>query len=227
MKARKILSIVEILCWGIGIALVAVYIGLKIDGEIERRQALAEFEAAASPMPSTVAAPVREHRPQAPEPLTYPAPDKAYWSKSRIRAYRARTTGRENRAGLPVAVLQISSIGLDVPVYSTASERNLNRGAALVAGTAAPDTTGNTAIAAHRDGYFRALEHISLGDMLDVRTLHGNRRYKVIWLKIVKPSDVSVLRQTAVPAVTLVTCYPFYFVGSAPSRFIVRAVAMD
>ncbi len=226
VKTRQLLGIAELLCWVAGIALVALYAGFRIDGEIERRQAIADFAAMAAPLQATAAAAAVGHRPQAPVPLTYAVPDKTYWSKGRVEAYKATTSGRLSETGLPVAILKIRSIGLEVPVYSRVTERNLNRGAALIAGTAKPDTDGNTAIAAHRDGYFRALQKISLGDVLDVRTQQENRRYKVVWLKIVKPTDISVLRRTAVPSVTLVTCYPFHFVGSAPSRFIVRAVAL-
>lgn len=217
----------EILCWIFGVALVVVYAGLRIDGEIERKEAIVEFKAVAGPSRQVRASSARTTHSNEPVPLTYAAPDRSYWSKSRIRKFRSANSDRAQKTGLPVAILEIRRIGLEVPVYSTVSERNLNRGAALVAGTAAPDTAGNTAIAAHRDGYFRALKHIAVGDVLDVRTLHRDRRYKVTWMKIVKPTDVSVLRQTEVPAVTLVTCYPFYFVGSAPSRYIVRAVEMN
>jgi len=125
-----------------------------------------------------------------------------------------------------VAVLRIPRVDLEVPVYAALDERNLNRGAALVKGTAPPDSSGNTAIAAHRDGYFRALKNVALGDVLTVQTLSRLRKYRVTAIEIVKPENVSPLRATAFPTVTLVTCYPFYFVGSAPRRYIVRAVAM-
>lgn len=225
VNVKKALRIMEILCWASGVALVVLYAGLRLDGELERRQAIEEFKAAAGPLrqgqTGVFAQPTRLN---VPAPLTYSAPDKTNWSKSRIRKYGSASSGLAPTAGLPVAILKIRRIGLEVPVYSTASERNLNRGAALVTGTAEPDTEGNTAIAAHRDGYFRALEHIALGDVLDLRTLHEDHRYKVIWTRVVKPTDVSVLQPVGVPSITLITCYPFYFVGNAPSRFIVRAV---
>lgn len=227
LDMKKVLRIMEILCWVSGALLFALYFGLRFDGEIERQQAIAEFKAAALSVPRTRVSPVPEKHSNEPVSLTYAAPDKTDWSKSRIQRFRSANSDRAQKTGLPVAILEIPRIGLEVPVYTIPSERNLNRGAALVAGTAAPDTVGNTAIAAHRDGYFRALEHITLGDILTVRTLSENRRYKVVWTRVVKPTDVSVLRQIKVPSVTLITCYPFYFVGSAPSRFIVRAVEVD
>ena len=108
-----------------------------------------------------------------------------------------------------------------------ASERNLNRGAGLIAGTAAPGSDGNIGIAAHRDGYFRALDSVEVGDPVELETLSRRRQYRVTELAIVQQTDVSPLHDRGVAAVTLVTCYPFYFVGSAPQRYIVRAVAID
>lgn len=227
LDMKKFLRIMEILCWVSGASLVVVYFGLRFDGEIERQQAIAEFKAAAVSVPQTRVSPVPAKHSNEPVPLTYAAPDKTDWSKSRIQRFHSANSDQTQKTGLPVAILEIPRIGLEVPVYTIPSERNLNRGAALVAGTAAPDTGGNTAIAAHRDGYFRALEHIALGDILTVRTLRKDRRYKVVWTRIVKPTDISVLRQVAVPSITLITCYPFYFVGNAPKRFIVRAVVVN
>ncbi|HUM01044.1 MAG TPA: class D sortase, partial [Thermoanaerobaculia bacterium] len=82
---------------------------------------------------------------------------------------------------------------------------------------------GNVGISAHRDGFFRALKDVAVGDEIVVETPRETSRYVVTWTKIVKTDDVSVLDATPGPAITLVTCYPFYFIGSAPERFIVRA----
>jgi sortase A len=128
---------------------------------------------------------------------------------------------------LPAALLHVPRVGLEVPVYSDTSEHNLNRGAGLIAGTALPDSDGNIAIAAHRDGYFRALKDIAVGDVVELESLSQRRRYRVIDLSIVEPTNLSPLDETDVPAVTLVTCYPFYFVGNAPKRFIERAVSVQ
>jgi|GEM_PF-203207 len=226
MTARRLFKTAEILCWCFGVALVALYFAFRADGEIERRAAISSFEAAAASVqtaPQAVAAAVTQ-TPSA--PLTFRNPDKAQWSRGRVRAYQAAWATAGEPPGLPVAVLRIPRVHLEVPVYAEDTARNLNRGAVLIAGTSRPNTVGNTAIAAHRDGYFRALKNVSLGDILTVQTLSSTRRYRVISLHVVEPSDVSVLRRTRVPAVTLVTCYPFYFVGSAPNRYIVRALEL-
>jgi sortase A len=128
---------------------------------------------------------------------------------------------------LPIALLRIGRVGLEVPVYADTTERNLNRGAGWVKGTAAPDDGGNIAIAAHRDGYFRVLKDVAVGDVLELESITQERLYRVTEISIVEPGDTSSLFATETAAVTLVTCYPFYFVGHAPQRYIVRAVALQ
>jgi sortase A len=123
-------------------------------------------------------------------------------------------------------VLRIASVALEVPVYADGTERNLNRGAGLLAGTAAPGGDGNVAIVAHRDGYFRALEGVRVGDKVELATPTQTRWYRVAEITIVEPTDLRTLDATDTPAVTLVTCYPFHFVGHAPQRYIVRALAL-
>jgi sortase A len=112
---------------------------------------------------------------------------------------------------------------MQVPVFPGTGEKNLTRGAGRIEGTPALGNPGNTGIAAHRDGYFRALKDLRLGESIFVETLSGEREYRVTDLFIVEPSDIQVLAPTGTDAITLVTCYPFYFVGSAPQRYIVRA----
>ena len=103
--------------------------------------------------------------------------------------------------------------------------RTLRRGAGHIPATPRPEEgAGNVGIAAHRDSFFRGLKDVRKNDTVELTTLDGTFRYEVEWTKIVQPEDVSVLEPTDEPALTLVTCYPFYYVGSAPQRFIVRAV---
>lgn len=128
---------------------------------------------------------------------------------------------------LPIAVLRIADVGLEVPVYADLSELNLSRGAGWIDGTAQPNTGGNIAIAAHRDQYFRPLKDVQIGDILELESLSGPVEFQVSRIAIVDPDDVSVLDDTPVSMVTLVTCYPFYFIGNAPQRYIVQAIAVD
>ena len=87
-----------------------------------------------------------------------------------------------------------------------------------------PGAPGNSGLAAHRDSYFRALKDIADGDAIEIITRDSIVTYRVERTWIVSPTDVWVLDPTPAPAITLVTCYPFYFIGSAPQRFIVRAI---
>jgi sortase A len=98
----------------------------------------------------------------------------------------------------------------------------LNRGAGRIKGTARIDQVGNLGIAGHRDGFFRVLKDVEIGDNIDMLTYQGNRQFVVSSITIVDPTDVSVLASTDNSTITLVTCYPFYYVGHAPKRYIVK-----
>jgi sortase A len=147
--------------------------------------------------------------------------DFSLWSPQRIREY---TESLSHKADVPLAVLRIPKLRLEVPVFDGTDELTLNRGAGRIIGTARLGEPGNTGIAGHRDGFFRGLKDIGPGDKLDLLLPGSTEQYVVSAIQITTPEDVSVLKPTDTPALTLVTCYPFYFVGSAPQRFIVRAV---
>ena len=120
--------------------------------------------------------------------------------------------------------IRIPSVDVTAVVVEGVGKKSLRRAAGHIPGTALPtEDAGNVGIAAHRDSFFRGLKDIREDDTIELTTLDGTHRYKVEWTKIVQPSDTSVLAPTDEPALTLVTCYPFYYVGSAPKRFIVRA----
>jgi sortase A len=92
-----------------------------------------------------------------------------------------------------------------------------------IVGTTRIGETGNVGIAGHRDGFFRGLKDVLIGDTMELETGTGRQTYVVDSIKVVNPDDVSVLKNEPAPALTLVTCYPFYFIGSAPQRYIVHA----
>jgi LPXTG-site transpeptidase (sortase) family protein len=123
--------------------------------------------------------------------------------------------------------LLIPSIRLEVPIYPGANELNLNRGAAHIDGTAPLGADGNVGIAAHRDGFFRGLESLHIDAEVILEVGAQAMRYRVVDIFIVKPTDVYVLAPTERASVTLVTCYPFYFAGNAPERYIVRAELVE
>jgi sortase A len=124
---------------------------------------------------------------------------------------------------LPLATLWIEKLNLRVPVFEGTDEWNLNRGVGWIAGTTWPGKAGNVGIAGHRDGYFRGLKDLSEGDLIELFAPTGTTRYVVDEIEIVDPDNVGVLRARKAPSLTLVTCYPFNFIGSAPQRFVLHA----
>jgi sortase A len=119
--------------------------------------------------------------------------------------------------------LVIPRLNLRAVVREGAGEGTLDVALGHIPGTALPGQSGNVGIAGHRDTLFRGLRAIADDDLIQLQTTAGTFNYRVASTDIVKPSDVEVLRATAKPELTLVTCYPFYYVGSAPNRFIVKA----
>ena len=122
--------------------------------------------------------------------------------------------------------IEIARLGLSVIVIEGISTKTLRRAVGHIPGTPLPGEPGNVGISGHRDTFFRPLRNIRRNDVITLTTLRGEYRYRVLSTKIVGPGDVAVLDPSRNEILTLVTCYPFYFVGSAPDRFIVRAERM-
>lgn len=193
---------------GAGTALLIFFAGASIDRSVARGRQLSAFESA---------------RGAALDAAGAAAADQSLWSAGRIAKYRQSLT---QSFAAPLAVLRIPKIGLEVPVLPGIDELTLNRAVGAIPGTALPGESGNVGIAGHRDGYFRGLKDLATGDRLELETLAGREQYQVTEIRIVDPGAVEVLAPTPRPTVTLVTCYPFYFVGNAPQRYIVRAEAV-
>jgi sortase A len=119
--------------------------------------------------------------------------------------------------------LEIPRLKLAVMVREGADEGTLSRAVGHIPGTALPGRIGNVGLAGHRDTFFRKLRNIHANDTIELQTTNGTYRYLVQSTRIVTPRDVSVLNASGGETLTLVTCYPFYYVGSAPKRFIVHA----
>ena len=146
--------------------------------------------------------------------------DFSLWSEQRVRAYKESLKPDKM---LPWAVLGISKLRLRVPVFEGTDDLILNRGVGWIIGTGRPGEAGNIGLAGHRDGFFRGLKDIAVGDAVELTTLAARATYVVDEIEIVSPESVEVLAPRASPSITLVTCYPFYYVGEAPQRFIVHA----
>jgi sortase A len=142
------------------------------------------------------------------------------WSPKRIEAYEQSLMEHFDP---PLAILRIAKVNLEAPVLEGTDDLTLNRGVGHIAGTGRPGQEGNIGIAGHRDGFFRVLKDIGPGDTIELMTASRTDVYTVDQVVLVSPSDVSVLQARPGRSLTLVTCYPFYFVGSAPQRYIVQA----
>jgi len=125
-----------------------------------------------------------------------------------------------------VGRLEVPRLNMSAIAREGVDVRTLRSAVGHVPGTALPGAEGNAAFAAHRDTFFGPLKDVRKGDEVLVTTRDGIHRYIVTSTSIVDPSDVSVLRPTGGKTLTLVTCYPFDYIGSAPSRFIVHARGM-
>jgi sortase A len=190
---RRLLRWSEAALWIVGATLCSLFALAQADSALGSTQALEDFAASLDP------------------------PDQSLWAAGRVRDYQASL----KQTMQPVAVLSIPSLKLEVPVFERDDDLSLNRGAGLIAGMGLPDQGGNTGIAGHRDGFFRALKDIKVGDRIEIRTRVKVHRYRVTSIDIVDQADNRLLADTELPVVTLVTCYPFYYLGSAPQRYIV------
>jgi len=126
-------------------------------------------------------------------------------------------------AGAALGRIEIPRLGLSVVLVEGVRRRDLRVAVGHIPGTALPNEVGNVGIAGHRDTYFRELRRIRPGDLVIVSTSAGSTAYSVESTRVVKPSNIGVLAASTQPVLTLVTCYPFNYIGSAPERFIVRA----
>ena len=196
----------------LGTVLLTIYVGFLFDRTVVSRLYLAGFSSAQAGSPT-------EHLRTSGRRWIISSQQ---WSSERVAAYRQSLTRR--LATPTVAILRIPQVNLVAPVLEGTDEFTLNRGVGHIRGTAGPNDKGNFGIAGHRDGFFRALKDISIGDIVEIELRDRIDLYRITKTSIVDPSNVSVLKDHAAGTVTLVTCYPFYFIGSAPKRFIVEGL---
>jgi sortase A len=234
----KWLKVTEYIAWAVGFALVGFYVASKSHSASSRAsdiERFAEAKAALSESAPETAESIADE--PALEPATEPtSPDQgrdlpgvaafdfSLWAEGRIKKYKETL---EMDLGVPMAILRIPDLKLEVPVLEGTDDAVLDRAVGRIAGTVQPGQLGNAGIAGHRDGVFRGLKDLEVGDWLEVETLAGIYSYQIDTISIVSPSEVEVLKPSTEAMITLVTCYPFYFVGKAPQRYIVRALFKD
>ena len=143
-----------------------------------------------------------------------------------------QTGGTDRRIAAPavgeaIGVLEIPARGLSSAVVHGDTDSILRVAIGHLPDTPLPWQGGNTAVAGHRDTFFRSLRHVRPADEMWLKTAHGEFRYRVRQTLVVEPEDIWVLDPTPVPTLTLITCYPFNYIGQAPQRFIVCADRID
>ena len=144
----------------------------------------------------------------------------------RLLQDKAATAKVQPPYGGLVGRMEIPRLHLSAVVFEGTDDPILSRGVGHLTGSALPGQKGNVVLAGHRDSFFRALRNIRSGDVVEVTTEYGTRNYSIKSTEIIDPTQVSVLEPTRTPTLTLVTCYPFYFVGHAPKRFIVQGLEL-
>ncbi len=164
--------------------------------------------------------------------LIYQARGSAWLARclSRVAAGRSASDAREAAAsrgpGAVIGRIEIPRVGLSAMIADGCEPETLRRAVGHVPATARPGESGNVCLAAHRDSYFRRLRELGEGDAVRLTTPGGFFDYEVISTSVVDPDRRDVLRPTREPTLTLITCYPFHYVGPAPDRFVVRARAV-
>ena len=211
--SKRALRVFEQLLLVTGILLLASYCLALADSWVSSRRALRAFDQ------STAAGPASRYSGTPSSRVDHDV-DFSLWSEKRVREYK-QTLVTDPR--VPWAVLDIGRLRIRVPVFDGTDDVTLNRGVGWISGTGRPGDAGNIGIAGHRDGFFRGLKDIVAGDAVVLTTMNEQITYVVDQVEIVDPERVEVLRPRGSPSLTLVTCYPFYFVGDAPQRFIVHA----
>jgi sortase A len=197
----------------LGLLLLAVWGGAWADRIVSSRAALLKFQAREPE--SAQSSPTHVY-----DRASSSIVDLSLWSPKRVQAFKHSLA---EDTDVPIALLSIQKIHLEVPVFNGTDDLTLNRGVGRILGTARIGQRGNLGIAGHRDGFFRGLKDVVPGDVVELVLPGGTVKYVIGKIQIVSPGDVHVLQPTPDAALTLVTCYPFYFVGSAPQRYIVSA----
>jgi sortase A len=199
----------------IGLTLLAIWAGVRIYGSMASRSAIARFQANQVSAQSTD--PVVNTKDGSP---AFSPVDFTDWNPKRVAAYKESLS---TKTDLPLAILRIPKIKLEVPVFNDTDDLTLNRGVGRILGTAQIGQQGNLGIAGHRDGFFRGLKDVVPNDVIEIVRPGQTDLYAITQIQIVDPENVSVLAPTPAETLTLVTCYPFYYVGNAPQRYIVTA----
>lgn len=202
-RPRKGLRSLEAILWTLGVVCIGWVAWAWTDAALYQSRAAAAISSPAAPESA-----------EAVLPSEHPPSDQAF----------PVTTA----PGDPMGRLDVPALGIDAVVAHGADESTLRRAVGWISSTAPPGSRrGNVGLAGHRDSFFRHLGEVAVGDEVRLETPGRTSVYRVEWSRVVDPVDISVLAPTDAPSLTLVTCYPFHWVGPAPKRFVVRARRVD
>jgi sortase A len=222
IPGRPFLKAAETLFWIVGLALLGWCTYVWVDARLYQARQERALEAFESARPAT------PERPAASAPAASASASEAAPDVPRAEAPPAPLDLAAERARVGLDPLVIGKIELPrlrvaAIVREGDDDETLRRAVGHIPGTALPDQGGNFAVAGHRDTFFRGLRKVKRNDVVVMKTLLGSYKYKVFSTRIVKPSDVDVLEPQDEELLTMVTCFPFDFVGHAPKRFVVQA----
>jgi sortase A len=240
-RAPKWFHRLELSLWFVGISLVGGALGATWDRHHYQAQQQRAFTVASEQVMR-----VADSAPAAPQPTDTYGPSipadipqtsdlqdvSAPASEEVLSAPVAEPASVEKKEPPPIdpnvlGRIEIPRIGMKAIVRDGADEGTLARAVGLVPGTARPGEEGNVVLAGHRDSFFRPLRRIRMNDRIRLVTPGETYEYQVASLRVVEPTEVSVLDSRGVEEITLITCYPFRFIGTAPERFIVTATRVD
>jgi len=208
MVRYHIFMIAERTLLAAGVFLLLIYAAALAHREVGSRLALQEFDRAYLPADS---------------PTRF-ASSSARKVEASVKSGGPSQARRSASNLLPIAILRIDKMDARIPVFEGTSRAVLNLGAGWLNASSRPGEDGNTVIAGHRDSFFRILKDVAKGDSIELSTAKWSMKYTVDQIAIVSPNNIDLLRRGNKPTLTLVTCYPFYFVGAAPKRYIIRAI---
>jgi sortase A len=220
---------IERLLFGIGIVCLGIWVYAFVDARLTQRREEQRLEEALRQRSLHVARKLApsEKASQGSTPAAATDALGSFQPEDGADASEAFVSAEDLEEGALIGRIEIPRVGVSAIVLHGIGNKTLRRGVGHIPGTPLPEHGGNFGLAGHRDSFFRALKDIRQDDTIELTTLNGTFEYKVEWTKIVAPQDTYVLEDEGAPSLTLVTCYPFYYVGSAPKRFIVRARRLD
>lgn len=224
MPARQnLMRLVERVLWGLAITTLGLFLVVTADGRIYQLYLDWKFDAAIHAKQATEKIQLNKRTVETKATTVEQSESTEITEPSPTTVERFTSTAPPQHSLPFLGRLQVPRLNMSIMLLEGVDDATLRRGIGHIPGTALPGERGNTAIAGHRDTFFRALREIRKNDQITIQTLEGEYHYVVDSIIVVNPEYVKVLGDSGRPVLTLVTCYPFQLVGPAPKRFVVQA----